>query len=79
MLTINQIQARIACSRKQHYGEERLCFIGKKEGEKGKRELLLHMYLLLYIYFYIQTGDTYNRVLLLLIGCRRKFDVHNKY
>jgi len=53
--------------------------MGKKEGGKGKRELLLHIYLSLYIYFYIQTGDTYNRVLLLLIGCPRKFDVHNKY
>jgi len=31
----------------------------KKVGKKGKRELLLRIYLSLYIYFYVQTGDTY--------------------
>ena len=60
MLTINQIfKARIARSRKQHYGDERLCLIGKKVGEKRKKRAFITYIVIITYFFYVQTGDTY--------------------
>ena len=59
MLTINQILVPHSVQSETTLWRRTLVLDRKKVGKKGKREPLLHIYLLLYIFFYVQTGDTY--------------------
>ena len=49
----------MACSGKQHNGDERLCLIGKKVGDKRKERAFITYILIIIYFFYVRTGDTY--------------------
>ena len=88
MLTINQVLGPHSVQSETTLWWGTLVLHRKKEGEKGKRELLLHIYLLLYILFTSKpvtrttkqvhpTSVAYlnNRVLLLMaLPCDRLFE-----
>ena len=53
MLTINQILGPQSVQfAKQHYGDERLCLIGKRKGKRKKRAFITHILTIVYIFLH---------------------------